>query len=555
MEKLQNLPRYTLIDSVIWNGGRSFDELPFSDCDALILSDVIYFDIFPEGCEGKTLRELIGAAPVDDPDLVKRLGGGLEAHVPFIRSVAASERYGPLIVTARADEYDAEKSIQFCAAVFSKPGLFNFIAFRGTDDSIAGWKEDFMISFTRTTAQRMAVDFAAAHIDPSINNYIAGHSKGANLALYATALLPDSVRKSLTKTYTLDGPGFCPDVLDLSLLDAVQDRTVRIIPEYSVIGKLFEPKIRNTLIIRSNEKKIMQHELLSWCVTPYGPDEAESEDPAAEELNDALKSWIEDVSSEEREKFIDDLFSSLSVGGAETMTEVTKSNIGGIDDILISLVSSSSDAKKTASVLSEKLVFGNLFKGGGLKNLIAEIKKDELVTSVLLILAGILISATSNFILDATSVILFFAFTLLQFALTLRKFIKYKHRWAAVRERVYIDIILAVICVCLVFKEGATFLIGSGIFSAIALVLGVQASVRLSSGNGMRLRGRILSICELVACALFGIAFLLVPQSKIFGIAFSAGLTLVLDGIARICFIVYDNKGKFRKKTAVIKKD
>ena len=50
MEKLQNLPRYTLIDSVIWNGGRSFDELPFSDCDALILSDVIYFDIFPEGC-------------------------------------------------------------------------------------------------------------------------------------------------------------------------------------------------------------------------------------------------------------------------------------------------------------------------------------------------------------------------------------------------------------------------------------------------------------------------------------------------------------------------
>ena len=237
------------------------------------------------------------------------------------------------------------------------------------------------------------------------------------------------------------------------------------------------------------------------------------------------------------------------------MTEVTKSNIGGIDDILISLVSSSSDAKKTASVLSEKLVFGNLFKGNGLKNLIAEIKKDELVTSVLLILAGILISATSNFILDATSVILFFAFTLLQFALTLRKFIKYKHRWVAVRERVYIDIILAVICVCLVFKEGATFLIGSGIFSAIALVLGVQASVRLSSGNGMRLRGRILSICELVACALFGIAFLLVPQSKIFGIAFSAGLTLVLDGIARVCFIVYDNKGKFRKKTAVIKKE
>ncbi|MBO7376745.1 MAG: DUF2974 domain-containing protein [Clostridia bacterium] len=534
-------PEYSLTDYVKWTSGAGFDRLPFSERDALVLSDVIYFNIFREGSEGKTLRELIGSANVEDPSIVMRLGYGLPEHVPFIKAVAASRRFGGFTVAAREESFDTEKSVQFCAAALRLPGYVNFIAFRGTDDSIAGWKEDFMISFTKTEAQRMALDFAAANLSDTESNYISGHSKGGNLALYAAALLPPEKKAKVKRTFVLDGPGFCSDVLDLSLIEKAAPGITRIIPEYSIIGKLFEPNIPDTRIVASSETGLMQHELLSWGVTPEGLDEVRANDPGSADVSGVIKSWIEDVPTADRKKFIEEFFGALESGGSKTMSEVSARGIDGFDEILFKMIGSSEEAKKTAAGLPGKLLFGDLFKMIREKGILTALRENELLISLLLIAGGILTACISRIILEALAVALFAGFSALQIFLTLKRLRACGWKFDQVRDRIYINIIMLVIVVCLIFKEGALFLTGSGIFSALALVLGFQSLMKVSDKE-KPLSHRILSGFETAAAAIYGIAFLVIPQNTVFAFALSAGILLAVDGIVRLITVLVSGR-------------
>lgn len=531
-------PDYSLTDYVKWTSSTGFDVLSFSERDALVLSDVIYFNLFGEGSEGKTLKELIEGADVTDPAIVMRLGNGIPEHVPFIKAVASSGRFGGFKVAAREESLDSERSVQFCAASLRLPGMINFIVFRGTDDSIAGWKEDFMISFTKTEAQRLALDFASRNLSDTEDNYISGHSKGANLALYAAALLPDSLRHMLKRTFVLDGPGFCSDVLDISLIAKAAPGITRIIPEYSLIGKLFEPDIPDTRVVASSENGLMQHELLSWGVRPDGLDLVPANSPASEDLSLIIKEWIEDVPTADREKFIDDLFGALESGGSKTMSDVSARGVDGFDDILQKLAGSSEASKKTAARLSGAFLFGDFVKTLRKSGIIEAIRGSRLITSLLMIGIGVVMVCTSKVIIEAISVILMAGFALIQIILTIRRLKAAGWKLDQVRERIYINIILVVMLVCMIFKQGALFLTGSGVFSVIGLIMAFQ-SLREAGDKKRKPAMRVLSYIEAAASAFYGVAFLIVPQNKVFWFALSAGILLIVDGALRLAAILF----------------
>ena len=539
-------PEYSLTDYVKWTSSSGFDVLPFSERDALVLSDVIYFDIFNEQNTGRTLHEIIETSDIENPAIVMRLGNGLPEHVPFIKAVSASRRFGGFTVAARAESYDDEHAIQFCAAALRLPGFVNFIVFRGTDDSIAGWKEDFMISFTRTRAQELALEFAENNLSSTEVNYISGHSKGANLALYAAALLPDALRPSVRRTFVLDGPGFCSDVLDLGLIDKASPGITRIIPEYSIIGKLFEPVIPDTRIVASSESGLMQHEILSWGVTPEGLDTVPENDPASVDLSLVIKEWIEDVPTADREKFINELFSALGSGGARTMTDVSARGIDGFDEIIFKMIGASDESKKTAAALPEKLLFGDLIKKIKESGFAAAFRGNGFLTALILIASGIIIAFTSKIILEAIAVVLFAGFSAIQIALTVKRLKAAGWKFDQVKDRIYINIILIVIVVCLIFKEKALFLTGSGIFSALGLVLGFQSLMK-AGDRKRKLSRRILSGFEAAAAAVYGVAFLVIPQNTVFAFALSAGIFTAADGIVRLILILCDRRRKSRE--------
>lgn len=173
-----------IIDYLRWMGRFSFEELPFSEVDAICLCQASYYDL---------------ALAENYPDLPLTLSGhydrvAAERHIAvnvagtfassttaeFFKLLAKSRRFSELKVVDYSEKLDGENAIQFCAVTFVREGDFSFVSFRGTDDTLAGWKEDFMITFERTAAQKMALEYAKTHIRDGVKNYLGGHSKGGN---------------------------------------------------------------------------------------------------------------------------------------------------------------------------------------------------------------------------------------------------------------------------------------------------------------------------------------------------------------------------------------
>ena len=96
------------------------------------------------------------------------------------------------------------------------PGL-SFVSYRGTDGTLVGWREDFMLSFRVTEAQRQATRYLAAAAQAAVARdshlYVGGHSKGGNLASFAAASVPPELSDRLLVVWSNDGPGMDPAIM------------------------------------------------------------------------------------------------------------------------------------------------------------------------------------------------------------------------------------------------------------------------------------------------------------------------------------------------------
>ena len=349
----------TLEDYILWMGDYSFSQISLQDADALILCLLSYIDLRPAFTAERNrapLAEIEALIPADQAGVM--LIGNRDAYRSIYRLAAHSKRFGELMLSDYTDVRSTQPPLQYSAVCFHARD-WSFLAFRGTDSSFSGWREDFMISFTRTEAQSMAVKAASAVIAPGRKWYMGGHSKGSNLALYAAHMLSDEKWGQIERVFLLDGPGLCAEVCELSKIGRVNERTTRIIPEFCVIGKLFEPQIRDTRIVRSTASGFLQHGLATWGIAYGKPAYAEKNDPQSIWLSEILNLWIREIQPEERPLFIYELFDALSSGGALTTDEFEKNGWQNWDALIKQLKGSSEVTKRTISRLPKKaLQFG-----------------------------------------------------------------------------------------------------------------------------------------------------------------------------------------------------
>ena len=340
-----------LTDYIQWMGDFSVEATGFRDADALVLSALSYFDLTPIFTgKRKSCRISECAEPLARGELRVAVTGSDEGFLELLREAAASKRFGELRITDYVDILQQDPPLQFAAACFHGKN-WSFLAFRGTDSTLAGWKEDFQISVERTQAQELASEYAGDRISGKQKWYIGGHSKGGNLALYAACMLSPEKWEKVERMYLLDGPGFCPDVLKIDSLAQVDRKTVRIIPRFSVVGKLFEPKMTDTRIIRSFGHGFAQHCIDTWGIDHGKPALAEENDPASLWIHELLDDWIRDLTQKERILLIDDLFDTLAAGGAVTLNEIDIESREGREAILKSLREMSESTKHSLSDL------------------------------------------------------------------------------------------------------------------------------------------------------------------------------------------------------------
>lgn len=337
-----------LAEYIRWLGRFSFAELPFCEADALILCVISYFDLSPilRGREDGAVRIADCGPCAADGAVSLLLTGNDLGNGEIFRAAIESKRFGALRITAYEDVFDPDAPLQFSALTFRDDDGFAFIAFRGTDETIAGWKEDFMISFTQTDAQKLAAAYAERVMGSCGRFYIGGHSKGANLALCAAGALSEEAWERVERVFLLDGPGLCPEVAELSVLRRIDAKATRILPEFDVVGKLFEPAITDTRIIRSSAGGILQHSLATWQVEYGELALAPEHDRHSVALMSVLNRWIAGLSMADRRRVTEELFSALAADGAVTLRDIADGGPRSFEAVLWKMFHTSEETKK-----------------------------------------------------------------------------------------------------------------------------------------------------------------------------------------------------------------
>ncbi|MGN8761354.1 Mbeg1-like protein [Oribacterium sp. HCP3S3_B9] len=349
-----------------WRGDVPFSLDPFNDVDNLILSELAYTDfegiVPPPGSgESISLREAYAAF------YQRHTRAEIEAETtfyhmaPFVMDhLIASRRFQNLRLTNYVNVIDEAKDAQFSAITFllgrevpialdcgagdaahariQLPGDERetaYVAYRGTDDSIVGWKEDMNLSYQlRTPGQQSAVHYLDALFrGQCLRLMVGGHSKGGNFAVYASAFCASEVRRQICRIYTNDGPGFLPEITESTAYQQIQPKIVSTIPENSLIGILLTSDIDHH-VVQATGMGIMQHDPLSWQV--YGNHFVEAEKRTATSLaaERGMRTWLEELSIDQRILFIETLFDAFQSGGAHTFTELFEDKARLIADML-----------------------------------------------------------------------------------------------------------------------------------------------------------------------------------------------------------------------------
>ena len=309
-----------MLDYLAWRGDVPFEASPWNEIDGLLIATLSYLD-FHGGRDPKgwTLEEM---ARIDL--LQEGTTNSFAGRKKAFEGMAKSARFGACRLHHAIALTDAELGMQFSALCLDLPDGTTCVAFRGTDNTLIGWREDFDMAYTtRVPAQEAAILYlgrAAALSKRPIR--LVGHSKGGNLAVYAAAYAKKSVQNRIESIWSYDGPGMNRETSQTEEYLRIKDRIRSFVPQTSIIGMLMDYYEPYT-VVRSTASGISQHDPMSWQV--YGPrfETLPAIDQTAVVTRDTLHEWLRNSTPEQRAAFVDALFSMAESTKATKMSELT----------------------------------------------------------------------------------------------------------------------------------------------------------------------------------------------------------------------------------------
>ena len=314
-----------LMDYIEWRNDVSFRAAPFNEIDNVLLSYLAYADF------GELLHEPKRHVSIEtclkrfcekhDLANVRDSKHFIERAPLLLEEMVRGARFRGTKVAHFREVFDKEKVQQFAALVFLLPDGTKYVSFRGTDSSITGWKEDFLMSITaETEGAKEAVSYlndVAASVDGDF--ILGGHSKGGNFAMYAAAFCEDAVKGRIRKVYNNDGPGFREEIVRSAAYRELLPKITNIVPQTSIIGRLLSNEAAHT-VVKSAAAGIFQHDVTTWEVTKDKFVRAEP-DAFSDFVEKSLGTWLETMDDEARKSLVETVFSMIEMTEAETFAE------------------------------------------------------------------------------------------------------------------------------------------------------------------------------------------------------------------------------------------
>ena len=309
---------------------QTFQEKPLTDIDILVLTEIAYlpFDkIVPSSFEvksgislnqlGEKFETIKEKEHENNPFMITK------ERIQLLDVVSKSQRYKDIKVFGFMNDIDDELTKQFAAVCYQWEEESRWIIFRGTDESLTGWKEDFMMTYSDLIpAQIDAIEYLrkqAELFSGSLN--ISGHSKGGNLSLYASAMQEEDIQHRIQQIYCWDAPGVHRSILNTEGYQRVVSKAKRYIPQDSIVGLMLESQVPYH-IIESQGSGISQHSALMWNIEDDHFVELTELTRNSQLTDQTFKQWTEVVSDEELKLFFDAFFELFFEMGVETVNDV-----------------------------------------------------------------------------------------------------------------------------------------------------------------------------------------------------------------------------------------
>ena len=363
-----------ILDYIKWRGDLNFEQSGFNNVDNLILSRFAYLPL-------DNLFESVSEIITINQAYVRYLNRVVEEEKilqkedkDLFPELANSERFGTLKITRYVNRVSKEEEKQFSAVTILLPDNTMYITYRGTDNTIVGWKEDFNISLDiDIPSQKEATKYLEkVYLDLQKNMRIGGHSKGGNLAIYSSIFCSENIKPYIIKVYNNDGPGLSKKLTETIEYKQGLSKISSFVPQTSIIGKLMYHE-EKYYIVKSTQKGIMQHDLYSWQVE--GKDFIYLKEITNEsEFADAvIKEWTTKFTPEQRSEFINIVYGIVKETNSDTLYEMSKNRFKTVGALIKAYHSTN---KKNKQIISQTLMdLFDITKNNVFKNINEKLKK------------------------------------------------------------------------------------------------------------------------------------------------------------------------------------
>lgn len=347
----------------------TFEEMPFQEIDGMILSRFSYepFELVMQERDSHFRRleevalELLHCPRTEEEVLYSE-------DIKLLRILGESRRFGNLMIGNYVDLYDRKEEVQFSAISLRFEDGSCGIAYRGTDNTLVGWKEDLNMGFIFPIASQQ---YAREYLEELSQNtdgpiILMGHSKGGNLAAYAAIFCSEEVQRRIQGVYNYDGPGFDDSVLESGQYENICSRIHTFVPQASVVGMLLGHREEHRVVHSQEFRGPFQHNVYSWEVKENEFVYEQEVTKASRYLDYTMKEWMAHMDKEKRELFVEALYSLLSDTNAKTIKEMKNDWKGNSQLIIESMKNMDEGTRKQMREgisLFMKCAWGNIGKG------------------------------------------------------------------------------------------------------------------------------------------------------------------------------------------------
>lgn len=312
-----------IIDYVKEYGKFDFSQEPFNEVDSLVLCQLVYLNFEKFVPDWKENRQPVSIQSIyRQPDRERILDNYWyrENNIELFTAMTQSVRYGSLEMNYYVNIVTEEDETQFSAMTYLLGSGSVYIAYRGTDANMVGWKEDCNLAFSKPIhSQYLSVEYMNRVSEYVEGGFLAGgHSKGGNLAVYAAMNCSDDVREKIIHVYNHDGPGFRPEIRKQGNYEAVRERISKFIPKSSIVGMILEDHT-DYEVVESKGVGLFQHNAYSWKVKEGSFIRAQNMTEVRMIRDAAVNEWILSLTEEEIHAFVDTLYEVVCASEAKNV--------------------------------------------------------------------------------------------------------------------------------------------------------------------------------------------------------------------------------------------